>query len=828
MALTKDLKTKVLDPLAPHGWRELFAHHGLDISVPVERLDDELGKLLHVDRSVPGFEEFSLAGVRGVESGHLGLSLLYHALASPCCAAPTLSVFPTLAQLDLVENYIYSLSRRTLAELRDPVLAVFAYQYRDRSRTTHRQHADVAFSRTGIARVGTHPAKYDGASRGYIPNPGRKSNGFRVLPARYGLFIAERRVRGSAGAVLRPSKLDGELIFLFPVHKVFPGKECLFRRNEDGELEPIHVGTIDYAEVHINEKIARVHDEQGGENDAYVPPHPSIAFDRKAFPFARDSRTDDKLVRLLSVGASCQIMPVNGSLVATARQTVKDKEELVRFKVPKPRTLRGRPNRYWSTLELTAHGNSRPAPEYLNIRHEPRTSKTTDLADLNRLDSATFKKKVLDTGGYEAAHFVDNTSDGALTSSPVGGINLPIHCAFSLVTATDYFPQVDQVDVEEWIERQQDIPTGLANIEFYFPQGGPQPLSDGRFGRDGTGVQDISLSYQLPNCNLPHPVKSGQSAFELDDPSSYTVTAVIGQNAVAPSLGSISRPRRTLSWLPDAAADVFAPGWDVSQHQRDGRNMMVSYGLGSPFPEDAKLCAALNSFWPAVAPDSSRTYGFRPPQPNRPRRQLFTSLPLTDHELGYHPEHPRVLAGEVKSHAGWDGNYGPYLSSGPGVQCVYATNPLRADLTKAALDGKVHFAGLDNITTDEFISRVHALSWSREKVDEWCRLNFGKVFNHRESGWWLVFFEVVPQWETWTSAIHPRLHNSLTGPGYLFVFCTVGDVEEFESPPLRLRYPLIDRLEIRLSKLESFSPSSSVPPAPVVVVRKNDEKEKEL
>jgi hypothetical protein len=193
-----------------------------------------------------------------------------------------------------------------------------------------------------------------------------------------------------------------------------------------------------------------------------------------------------------------------------------------------------------------------------------------------------------------------------------------------------------------------------------------------------------------------------------------------------------------VSSLPDAAADVYAPGWDVSQHQRDGRNMMVSYGLGSPFPEDAKLCAALNSFWPAVAPDASRTYGFRPPQPDRPRRQLFTSLPLTDRELGYHPKHPRVLAGEVTSDAGWDGDYGPYLSSEPGAQFVYASNPLRADLTKSALDGKVHLAGLDNITPEEFVSRVHALNWSREKLDEWCRKAFGKVFNHRESGWWLV------------------------------------------------------------------------------------------
>lgn len=828
MALIKDLKTKVLDPLAPYGWRELFARHGLDISVPTNRLEEELGKLLRVDRSVPGFEEFSLAGVRGVEPGRLGLSLLYHALASPCCTASTLSVFPTLAQLDLVENYIYSRSRRTLAELRDPVLAIFAYQYRDRWRTTHRQHADVSFSRTGVSRVGTHPAEYDGASRGYSVNPGQGTKGFRALPARYGLFIAERRVRGPDGAVLRSSKLDGELVFLFPVHKVFPGEECLFRRNEHDELEPIRVGAVKYAEVHINEKIARVHDDLGGENDAFVPPHPSIPFDRKAYPFVRDSRTDTKLVRLSPVGASCQVMPVSGSTVAVASQTVKGKKELVRFKVPKLRTLRNRPNRYWSTLELTANGNSRPAPEYLNIRHEPQRSKPTNLTDLNRLDSATFKRKVLNDGGYEAAHFVDNTCDGALTARPVEGINLPVHCAFSLVTATDYFPQVDQVEVEEWIERQQNVPTGLANIGLYFPQGGPQPMSDGRFTWDGGAAQDIRLSYQIPNCNLPHPLAQERSAFGLDDPSSYTVTAIVGQPGVAPSLGLISGPRRTLGWLPDTAADVYAPGWDVSQHQRDGRNMMVSYGLGSPFPEDAKLCAALNSFWPAVAPDSSRTYGFRPPQPDRPRRQLFTSLPLTDRELGYHPEHPRVLAQEVTSDSGWDGDYGPHLSTGRGARYVYASNPLRADLTKSALDGKVHFAGLDDITTDEFISRVYALSWSREKIDEWCRLNFGKIFNHRESGWWLVSFEAVPQWESWTSTVHPRLHDALTGPGYMFVFCTVGAGEEFESPPLRLRYPLIDRLEIRLAGLEGFRPSSGVPLEPVIVVRKNDEKEKKL
>ncbi|MBD2120284.1 hypothetical protein [Trichocoleus sp. FACHB-262] len=825
MTLIEQLKTTVLDALAPHGWRELFARHGLDISVPADRLEEELSRPLKVDRGVPGFEEFSLAGVRGVEPGQLGLSLLYHALASPCCVAPTLLVYPTLAQLDAVENYIYSRNRITLAGLQDPVLAIFAYQYRDRRRTTHRQHADVAFSRTGVARVGTHPAEYDGASRGYSVNPGSGIKGFRVLPARYGLFIAERRVRGRDGAVLRPSKLDGELIFLFPVHKIFSGDECLFRRDENGNLVPVHLGAVNYTEVHVNEKLSRVHDEQGGENDGFVPPHPTIPFNLKAYPFVRDSRTDTTLVRLSPVGASCQIMPASGKVVATATQFVDGKEELVRFKVPEKRTTRERPNRYWSTFEIEARGFSRAAPEYLNIRHEPQPDK---LADLNQLDSATFNSKVLENGGYEAVHFIDNSCDGVLTVKPVSGISLPIHCAFSLVTATDYFPQVDQVEVEEWIERHQGVPTGLANIDLTFPQGGPQPMSDGRFTSYDEGIQDISLSYQLPNCNLPHPLTPGRSAFELDDPSSFTVTAIVGLPGVALSLETIPAPRRTLSWLPDAAADVYAPGWDVSQHQRDGRNMMASYGLGSPFPEDAKLCAALNSFWPAVAPDSSRTYGFGPPRPNKPRRQLFTSIPLTDRELGYHPQHPRVLAKEVASEVGWDGDHGPYLSPDTGTRHVYASNPLRADLTKTALDGKVHFAGLDEITTVAYISRIHALSWCRENIDEWFRLKFGTVFNHRQSGWWLVSFEVVPKWEDWRSTVLPRLSKDLIGAGYIFVFATVGDREEFESPPLRVRYPLLNRLEIRLSGLDGFHPDSTKEPAPVVVLRKNNDQEEKL
>ena len=46
-------------------------------------------------------------------------------------------------------------------------IAVFAYQYREASRTPHLCYADMAFSRTGIARVGTTVAHYDASRRSF-------------------------------------------------------------------------------------------------------------------------------------------------------------------------------------------------------------------------------------------------------------------------------------------------------------------------------------------------------------------------------------------------------------------------------------------------------------------------------------------------------------------------------------------------------------------------------------------------------------------------------------------------------------------------------------
>jgi hypothetical protein len=245
--------------------------------------------------------------------------------------------------------------------------------------------------------------------------------------------------------------------------------------------------------------------------------------------------------------------------------------------------------------------------------------------------------------------------------------------------------------------------------------------------------------------------------------------------------------------LPDAASDFFAPGWDVSEHRIAGRSNYVAYGLGSPFPEDSKLCAALNSFWPAVAPDASRTYG---PQPGG--GLLFTSIPLLDSEVGYHPQHPRVLAGEVAASVGWDGDHGPFFENRNGRPVVNASNPLRADQTLAALNGQLGFSGLDQVDSIEFLRRIEELVFCRNRVFPGSGLTGENT--------WLVSVERVPDWAVWGSAVSPRANNALAGHGYLFIFAEVNEstMANASNPPYRLSYEVTRRVEVQLSSTVAF------------------------
>ena len=183
--------------LAPLGWHDLLLLHGLDIQG--RPLAEELSKELAVDRSVKGFEDFSLQGARAIEAGNPARSVLYHALASPnvlhAANGDVLTDFATAAELEALLNYVYSAALPSLEALQAQAganatlgLVVFATEYRPRADTPHHQHADLCFCRTGIARVGTAPALYDPQLRGFTPFVEGQSQAMRVIPARFGVY----------------------------------------------------------------------------------------------------------------------------------------------------------------------------------------------------------------------------------------------------------------------------------------------------------------------------------------------------------------------------------------------------------------------------------------------------------------------------------------------------------------------------------------------------------------------------------------------------------------------------------------------------------------
>lgn len=667
MALIDDVKT-ICDRLAPLGWRDLLlavTANALDISQTTNtKLRNALTATIpSIDRSRSGFEDFHPSASQAITAGVPAQSLLYHALAS-CQVHPTANGepssnprhYPTLEELDTVENFIYSLAfDRT--DLAGTVVAVFAYQYRPASRTTHLRHADLAWSRTGVARVGTAAANYDSSRRSFWVIPKDGSESLCVLPARYAVFLARKAKPGAAGSVQGGHNGPADDDFLFPVHKLFEGRECI-----KGQTL-----TIGYSEFHRNEKLRKIHSLPESQGGLPVPAGFSIS---KA-PYVRDSTNGGSLATLVKVGSSIQLTPKPAAtLVHTVSQknTVTNTNQVVHFVVPAVRTVRDRETRFVeSTLEIPAFDEDRLAPEYVNIRHkvDPTGSTTQIPSDLNQESAASFSS-LMANGGYAAAHFADDSCDGVVEATVSGlAVATPTFPAFSLITAPDFFPLADQSEVEA------DPTIGRV-----------RPLSKGR----------------LPvNPTLPLPGNPTSFAFAR---SEKTVTAIVGSAASGSVSAAPNLPNRMVSFLPDAASNVFAPGWDTSRSRDAVGPFLTSSGLGSPFPEDAKLCAALASFWPAVAPDNGRTFG---------NQGFGNQLPMLDEELGFHPNHERVRSGNVVSYRGWDGEYGPFIERvGTKLHVNYVAIE-RSDYVSHALAGRIRVSLTAEVQSEDLIARHQAL-----------------------------------------------------------------------------------------------------------------------
>lgn len=692
---------RVCARLAPQGWADLFKRHGLDILA--DDLGAELGReLTGIDRRLDGFHDFAAEGCRGVEPGHPARSLLFHALASPQVTTghdgQPLRAYPTPGEIEAVENYVYSVNRPSIQDLRaragDAPLAivVYAFEYRPAVNTVHQKQADMCFSRVGVSRVGTREAKYLPKARGYLPFIEGDDHGIRVLPCRYAAYISAqyRGDKDSFGpmrfrtALEEPRELNGVIRmvkmtgddtrkFWVPLHKLFDGDECL-----RGVTLCLRLKTH-----HVNEKLRKVHLVLAGQGrdtgclDLDLTRPPFVITEGLA-EFSSDA--DD--------GTGLLTPSPHPALIAEA---VDVQGKAVTFRVP----VDG--NTYSSSININARrSGARSAPEYVHARH-----KVKDDGTVENLNEQPDVETLVGKGGYRAKHYVDFTADGWVgVDCPGLAMEVPrTLAAYSLVAPPDFFPAVKQQYLMQWW--RQSAPPELEKNIWPSNPGPPETLSDVRSAANIT-LKDAKFD-------------------EADD----TLSAIVSFSESGAARATRIDPPvnlRAVS-LPDGAAGVFAPGWDCSIDRTDevdptdngvlilpGVTHMAGYGLGSPFPEDAKLCAALSSFWPAAAPDVTRTF-----EPGK----YATATPLTDDIIGQDGATP------------WDGIPGPRIS--PDFKDEVEYNAIDyGDYVETALGNKFSITLIAKTSAEEYAARTLVMArvynalgakTTREKT-EWALYSF--------------------------------------------------------------------------------------------------------
>lgn len=664
MTLIDDVKA-VCDRLAPLGWRDLLlgvTDHALDIrqARPAALQAALLAPLASINRDIEGFSDFAVGGERAITPGQPALSLLYHALASPnVTAGPAgpLGGFPTRREIETVENFVFGVQPPSLAALRDRArltgkqrlsIVVFAYEYRPADATCSRLQSELTFSRTGVARVGTRPPRYEPQRRGFSSEVADDPFAFRVCPAQYGAFLSVRK-KGSAKEFvpMHFQSNDAALDFWMPIHKLFDGEECI----KDLTLR------LQFSAFHYNDKIRRVQLFLK-ESPPVLPP---FQFSDGIADFSSDP----------GFGQGVLVPVPHPRLVEEARQDGK----LVTFPVPKNHQTTFAALEPGAATDRATGAEVRPAPAYVHARTKVTRGATTDLG--NDPAHPDVLKNVR-AGNYDALHYVDFTGDGRIDVAVpdlIGDAMVEPRTvsAYSLVAAPDFFPSSGQRELTEW-SASPAVPAFLK--------------------RNIWGVDPVPLC----DIRLPANLQMPGSRF---DPAEVTITALVP--LLGPPPFSKTRPvtgdAQRHSCLPDDAAGVFAPGWDVSTDKMRSGNKTIhhlaAYGLGSPFPEDSKLCAALSTFWATVAPDVTRGMSINTGNPGL----RHTVAPLTDEEIGQIGALP------------WDGNTGPTLVTIDGQRFAECASFLHVDYVRTALHGRFTPRLTARVTADEYERRVLAMAF---------------------------------------------------------------------------------------------------------------------
>lgn len=649
----------VCDRLATdRGWYELFLHHGLDIKY--EPLEVELNKRLTVDRTLKGFEDFSPTGQRGIEAGDPSGSLLYHALASPNVTTDltgqALTTYPGPAEIEAVLNYVYGASPPLMDEIRQAAeegeslgIVVFSVEYRSAPDTVHRTHADLCFSRTGVARVGTQAALYHPEHRGFLPFVADEKQAIRVLPARYSAYIAvQKKGSPSRFGPMNAQVGDSNRDFWVPLHKLFSGAECIKGFDVDVTLDTYHT----------NEKLRRIHIALGQDSGWTEP-------DISNPPFIRSENLCHWLPEEHYGAGWLSPLPYAHLVEAAEYQN-----SPLWFHVPKDPTLNA------SSLILPDG-----APEYVHIRH--RKDAHGNIEDLNNTPDMM---QDVSAGDYEARHYLDHTADGWVQAHCKAlDLEIPVRrAAYSILSAPDFFPRCTQRHLAEWVSAMNFDPPLFQFTRF------PDPLSD---ARNPANVQSHEAQFQSTDRTITAIIAHLQ---QVDVPPKTSVWA-----STPSEWPTVPSARRT-SYLTDAAAGVFSPGWDIATYTDSGVTHLANFALGNPFPEDAKLCSALSNFWPAVAPDAARV--FQPLGSNR------TVSPLLDEEIG------------LGNESAWDGVAPPKrVQEGDDL---FTDFPAYAygDYTKSALENKFSLTLTGQVDSVEYVQRL----WAMRRVNEHLGFGFGE------------------------------------------------------------------------------------------------------
>ena len=641
--------------LGPH-WAPYFKSAGLDLTKATrENFREVLTAPVKIDFRIPGLEDLSPQCHRGVEPGDPALSLFYHALASPHAHPSKIAsgpeAYPTIADLEIVENFIYAAAEMTVDKIRarangQPLaIVVFAYEYAPAEDTVHGLHADLCFSRTGISRVGNAPPHYEPQARGFFPYV-ESSTKAHVVPARFGAFLAVQQ-KGRRGKVGPQDFIegDGNRGFWVPVHKLFRGPECLKTLDLDLSFEVLHV----------NEKIRKVHEQMQLEAEKISPGKVVSAWTPEQMATAPFVITEELASFCQSQGL--MIPCVHDPLVAPAKiDDQKGDWKYLGFEVPANHDLGE------SALWLDKDANTRSSPEFVHIRYKIDEQNPKQLV---YLPDATSKDivEVLKQGGFQAANFVDWTADGyikancpALAQALNGGSNQTVSlAAYSILAQPDFFPLVTQRGLTAWAKQSPLAP-------LVWPDRGivPDPLSESRL------AANVTLK---------------GAAFDAAD---TTVSAIVGTPRPAQP-GEVSlqlkrdQPMRQ-STLSYRSSSLFAPGWDIGGSSLDpdtakGPAFMANYGLGSPFPEDTLICSALGSFWPGAAPDITRFFA-----PN----SFPNTTPMLDSEANWPAVQPPTLR-----------------DTSIDFQSV-----TYADFVKALYEGRFNYARFARVSLSDYILRT--------------------------------------------------------------------------------------------------------------------------